>query len=127
MEQPPGEDARRIVDEQVAGDEEQEPGNDGPVQGRPTRYCAPFLPGGMTREPQEQTMLRVGQKMRSSRPHAAQPMYVPAGRAGEAGRGVSAPDDDFMGSPACGRRRKRSRAEAYAAAIGEVKPGKLPR
>ena len=74
MQQAPREHARRIVGEKVAGDEEQQAGNDGRVQRKPVRpYFAPFLLGGITRAPQEQTMLRVGQKMLSSRPQAGQP------------------------------------------------------
>lgn len=73
MEHAPGEDAERIVGEEIAAGEEQQRGDDPRVQRQATRYLAP-LPGGITREPQEQTMLRVGQKMRSSRPHAEQPM-----------------------------------------------------
>jgi hypothetical protein len=97
VEHAPGEDAERIVGEEVAADEEQQPGDDRRVQRKAARYFAAF-DGGITRAPQEQTMLRVGQKMRSRRPQAAQPMYVPAGRTGEASWGRSA--RDFMGSPA---------------------------
>ena len=121
MQQPPGEDARRVVGEEVAGDEEQQPGNDRRVQRKPVRlYFAPFLAGGITRAPQEQTMLRVGQKMLSSRPQAGQPRYVPAGRGEAAMRGGAAPNVDFtMGSPVGGPQRNRE--PAYAAAIRSVK------
>lgn len=73
MQDAPGEDAGRIEGEEVAGDEEEERGDDRRVQRQPTRYC-PALLGGITLAPQEQTILRVGQKMRSRRPQAAQPM-----------------------------------------------------
>jgi hypothetical protein len=74
VQQPPGEDSRRVESQQVAGDEEQQAGDDGRVQRKTIRpYFAPFLLGGITREPQEQTMLRVGQKMLSRRPQAGQP------------------------------------------------------
>jgi hypothetical protein len=70
----PREHAGRIVGEEVAGDEEQQPGHDRRVQREVDRlYFAPFFAGGITRAPQEQTMLRVGQKMLSSRPQAGQP------------------------------------------------------
>jgi hypothetical protein len=73
VEHAPREHARRIEREEVAGDEEEEPGDDRRVRRQPPRYW-PALFGGITLAPQEQTILRVGQKIRSSRPQAAQPM-----------------------------------------------------
>ena len=74
MEQAPREDARRVVTDEVAGEKDEEAGNDRRIQREAVRsYFAPFLAGGITRAPQEQTMLRVGQKMLSSRPQAGQP------------------------------------------------------
>ena len=74
MEQAPREHAGRIVEDEVASDEEEEAGYDRRIQREAVRpYFAPFLAGGITRAPQEQTMLRVGQKMLSRRPQAGQP------------------------------------------------------
>jgi hypothetical protein len=42
------------------------------------------------RAPHAQTMLRVRHSMRSNRPQAVQPRYVPEGRTGDAMRGEAA-------------------------------------
>lgn len=80
MQDPPGQDARRIVQSEVARDEKQQARNDetvearrGPRNGRSRRsYLSPGGRGS-TRAPHEQTMLRVAHWMLSRRPHLPQP------------------------------------------------------
>ena len=77
VEEAPGQDPRRVVESEVAGDEKQKAGNDRPVDAdRPMRGQAPLPPDEETgtREPQEHTRLRTAHSILSRRPHAGQPM-----------------------------------------------------
>ena len=72
--EPPGEHARRVVEGEVACDEEQQPGNDGEVDADPARpqtSFPSFVTG--TRAPHEQTRLRTAHSIFSRRPHVGQP------------------------------------------------------
>jgi hypothetical protein len=64
----------------------------------------PSLGVGATRAPHEQTMLRVAHSILSSRPQAAQPVYVPGRRGARAtrvaaGRGGTLGDIDAAYAP----------------------------
>ncbi|MGE5126882.1 MAG: hypothetical protein ACM3PV_11365, partial [Betaproteobacteria bacterium] len=69
--------ARRVVQGEIAGDEQQEPGNHCAVEREGALLAQSSFPSGGgagMRAPQEQTRLRTGHSIRSSRPHAWQPM-----------------------------------------------------
>jgi hypothetical protein len=73
----PGQDARRVVQGEVARDEEEQAGDDRAVDAeRPLGAQVPLPPGGETgtREPQEHTRLRTAHSILSKRPHDGQPM-----------------------------------------------------
>jgi hypothetical protein len=79
VEQAPGEDARRIEDEQIAGDEKEQGGHDRDVEpdtgapGAGAFSAQSFFSGvDVTLAPQEQTMLRVAHSIFSKRPQAEQ-------------------------------------------------------
>jgi hypothetical protein len=75
--EPPREDARRVVEGEVARDEEQQAGNDGAVDAEgPRRAQAPPPPGDATgtRDPQEHTRLRTAHSILRRRPQDGQPM-----------------------------------------------------
>ena len=108
VQEPPGEHPRRVVGEQVAGDEEQQPGDDRRIQRKPVRpYCAPFLLGrdhagaagadDAPRRPED-----------AEQPAAGGTTEVRAGgtwRRGDAG-GRGAEEDFTMGSPVGGPQEK---------------------
>ncbi len=76
MGQPPREDAGRVVEGEVAGDEEQQAGDDRAVRAkRPTVAQAGFPSGVVTgtRAPQEHTRLRTAHSIFRRRPQAGHP------------------------------------------------------
>ncbi|PYQ14589.1 MAG: hypothetical protein DMF80_12010 [Acidobacteria bacterium] len=78
VQQAPGQHPGRIVEEELTRDQEERPGNDGGVDGKPVRIrlgrqaYLPWAGVGLTLAPQEQTMLRVAHWMLSRRPQARQ-------------------------------------------------------
>ena len=76
VQEAPGQDARRIVECQVARDQEEEGGNDGRVRRETEGGGQPTSRGsveGSTRAPHEQTRLRTAHSIFSRRPHTVQP------------------------------------------------------
>ena len=78
MGQAPRENAQRIVERQVPGQQQQQAGNDGAVERKAPAWAgpqAPFPSAGSTgiRDPQEHTRLRTAHSILNSRPHAGQP------------------------------------------------------
>jgi hypothetical protein len=76
VRQPPGEDAQRVVERKVPGEEQEQAGDDGAVEREAPAFAqAPFPSVESTgmRDPQEQTRLRTAHSILSSRPHDWQP------------------------------------------------------
>ena len=75
--EPPGQDARRVVQGEVARQQQQQPGDHRAVDAeRPVGAQAPLPPGANetgTRAPQEHTRLRTAHSIFSRRPHEGQP------------------------------------------------------
>jgi hypothetical protein len=81
VQETPREHARRIVEREVPGHQQEQAGNHGPVEGDPPKLAqAPFPAGGTigTRAPQEHTRLRTAHSIFRRRPQDGQPMYRPA-------------------------------------------------
>jgi hypothetical protein len=77
------------VEQQVAGDQQQQPRDDGAVEREAPRPRAHFAGGlGLTRAPQAQTMLRVAHSILRSRPQAEQRRYVPGLKGDDVARGT---------------------------------------
>jgi len=73
----PREDPRRVVEEEISGQQQEEPGNDGAVESEGPTLAQLRLPSGGvtgTLAPQEQTRLRTAHSIFSRRPQAGQPM-----------------------------------------------------
>jgi len=80
VQQPPGEHAGRIVEREVARDQQEQTGDDETVERDagggavgPGRLYFSLGGRGSTLAPQAQTMLRVAHWMFNSRPHLPQP------------------------------------------------------
>jgi hypothetical protein len=75
VRQPPGQHARRIVEREVARDEQQQPGDDRPVDPQAARLQLEDPSGGVTgsRAPQAHTTLRTAHSILRKRPQDGQP------------------------------------------------------
>jgi len=73
----PREDPRRVVEEEIPGQQQQEAGNDGAVESEGPTLAQLCLPSGRVRgtlAPQEHTRLRTAHSIFRRRPQAGQPM-----------------------------------------------------